>query len=132
MNIARFVSLSTRISLLSLLTSVLSTGVIAEESSVDTAASAAPVATQSQYSCSLQGLTRRVVIDYPAANGDAVVADGQAIEPAKVPCDVNYYKDSEAPDQVTTLWSAQNLEGYCEQKASEFVSKLQSWGWSCE
>ncbi|SMF58127.1 hypothetical protein SAMN02745866_03758 [Alteromonadaceae bacterium Bs31] len=76
------------------------------------------VAATNQYSCTLQGLVRRVEIAY--------ATDGTG-----VPCDVNYYKDSEAPDAVSTLWSAQNLEGYCEQKANEFVAKLQSWGWEC-
>ncbi|WP_075185291.1 hypothetical protein [Teredinibacter haidensis] len=71
-----------------------------------------------KYSCSQQGLIRRIEINY---SSDAM----------KVPCDVNYYKDNEAPNEVNTLWSAQNLEGYCEQKAEEFVGKLQSWGWSC-
>ncbi|WP_052692053.1 hypothetical protein [Teredinibacter purpureus] len=83
------------------------------EQSSDTA-----TVTLDQYNCSLQGLVRRVEISY-------------ADEGTKVPCDVNYYKDSEAPEEMSTLWSAQNLEGYCEQKAEEFVAKLQSWGWSC-
>jgi hypothetical protein len=72
----------------------------------------------SKYSCSLQGLVRRVEIIYSTDTS--------------VPCDVTYYKDNEAPDEVNTLWSAQNLEGYCEQKAAEFVEKLQSWGWACK
>lgn len=71
------------------------------------------------YKCSLNGLVRRVEIAYEAA-------------PAKVPCAVYYYKDNEAPDESSTLWSAQNMEGYCEEKAGEFVQKLQSWGWSCD
>lgn len=76
------------------------------------------VTAASKYTCSLNGLVRRVEINYSAAN-------------ATLPCDVNYYKDSEAPNEVNTLWSAQNLTGYCEQKAGEFVDKLQSWGWEC-
>jgi len=48
-----------------------------------------------------------------------------------VPCEVHYYKDTEAPGETQVLWSAQALEGYCAQKADEFVAKLQGWGWNC-
>ena len=71
-----------------------------------------------KYLCELQGMTRRVEITYETPT-------------SSVPCSVNYYKDSEAPGEVNTLWTAENLEGYCEDKASEFVDKLKSWGWSC-
>lgn len=70
------------------------------------------------YTCELQGLTRKVEIAYEAA-------------PSKVPCAVNYYKNADAPEEANVLWSAQNMEGYCEEKAAQFVDKLQSWGWSC-
>ena len=47
-----------------------------------------------------------------------------------VPCQVVYKKLTEgAEDQV--LWSAENEEGYCEQKANEFVAKQEGWGWTC-
>lgn len=72
-----------------------------------------------KYTCSMEGLVRRIEIVYPDST-------------SKVPCDVNYYKDSEAPNEVVTLWRAQNLNGYCEEKANEFVEKLKSWGWSCQ
>lgn len=71
-----------------------------------------------RYLCELQGVTRRVEIDYESAD-------------AAVPCSVNYFKDSEAPGEVNTLWNASNIEGYCEEKAAGFVDKLKSWGWSC-
>ena len=48
-----------------------------------------------------------------------------------VPCEVHYYKDTEAPGETQVLWSAQAEEGYCETKAQEFIAKLQGWGWSC-
>ena len=48
-----------------------------------------------------------------------------------VPCEVHYYKDTEAPGEDQVLWSASSQEGYCEEKASEFVAKLEGWGWSC-
>ena len=47
-----------------------------------------------------------------------------------VPCDVVYKKLTEgAEDQV--LWNAQNDGSYCESKATEFVAKLEGWGWTC-
>ncbi|MDH3387257.1 MAG: hypothetical protein OEN02_05065 [Gammaproteobacteria bacterium] len=50
--------------------------------------------------------------------------------PAPVPCEVIYKKLTEgAEDQV--LWNAQNDETYCLAKATEFVDKLTSWGWTC-
>lgn len=70
------------------------------------------------YLCELQGLTRRVEIDYESAD-------------SSLPCSVNYFKDTEAPGEVNTLWSASNIDGYCEEKASGFIDRLKSWGWSC-
>ena len=48
-----------------------------------------------------------------------------------VPCEVHYYKDTEAPGEREVLWSATAEEGYCERKTEEFIAKLQGWGWSC-
>ncbi len=47
-----------------------------------------------------------------------------------IPCRVEYRKPSEGAD-TQILWSAELEEGYCESKAKEFLSKLESWGWSC-
>jgi hypothetical protein len=44
------------------------------------------------------------------------------------PCEVRYSKEEGAK----TLWSADNLAGYCEEKAAAFVEKQEGWGWSCE
>lgn len=71
-----------------------------------------------RYLCELQGLTRRVEVDFESTQ-------------SSIPCSVNYYKDTEAPGEVNTLWNATNIEGYCEDKAAGFVAKLKSWGWSC-
>jgi hypothetical protein len=49
----------------------------------------------------------------------------------QVPCEVHYYKDTEAPGEQQVLWRAQTQVGYCEEKAGEFVTKLQEWGWNC-
>lgn len=45
----------------------------------------------------------------------------------KVPCDVEYTKDG----QTQTLWHADNEYGYCQDKAEEFIQKLNEWGWFC-
>ncbi len=45
-----------------------------------------------------------------------------------VPCEVRYSKE----EGTTTPWSANNLAGFCEEKAAAFVEKQQGWGWSCE
>lgn len=48
-----------------------------------------------------------------------------------LPCEVHYYKDSEAPGEVQVLWRAMNEAGYCERKAQEFIAQLEEWGWNC-
>ena len=68
------------------------------------------------WNCSSSDLVREVVIDYP--------------EGGSVPCNVIYKKQTEGfEDQV--LWSADSLEGYCEDKARELVANLESSGWVC-
>lgn len=68
------------------------------------------------WNCSHDDLVREVQIEYP--------------EGGSVPCNVIYKKQTEGfEDQV--LWSAENAEGYCEEKARELVAKLESWGWVC-
>lgn len=80
-------------------------------------ASGAAIAQENSYTCTHGELTRRVVI---------------MSEPGvSVPCEVQYFKDTEAPGESQVLWSAQNQEGFCEQKSSEFVASLEGWGWSC-
>ncbi len=69
------------------------------------------------YSCSYDELVRRVEI---------------LTEPGvPVPCEVHYYKDTEAPGEHQVLWSAQADASYCQTKTEEFVAKLEGWGWSC-
>jgi len=68
------------------------------------------------WNCSSSDLVREVVIEYP--------------EGGSVPCNVNYKKQTEGfEDQV--LWSAENDEAYCIEKARELVANLESWGWVC-
>jgi len=69
------------------------------------------------YQCSFGDLQRRVQI---------------LTEPGvTVPCEVHYYKDTEAPGEKQVLWSAGSQEGYCESKTEEFIAKLEGWGWDC-
>jgi hypothetical protein len=72
----------------------------------------------SNYECSHGDLKRRVEIVYETG--------------VTVPCEVHYYKDTEAPGERQVLWRALQQEGYCEEKTREFVTKLGSWGWTCE
>ena len=62
------------------------------------------------WNCSSSDLVREVIIDYATGNS--------------VPCDVVYKKQTEGfEDQV--LWSAENDEAYCEEKARELVANLE-------
>ncbi len=68
--------------------------------------------------CTYNDMVRRVVI---------------MSEPlVSVPCEVHYFKDTEDPGSDQVLWSAMQQEGYCEEKAAAFVTKLEDWGWDCE
>jgi hypothetical protein len=69
------------------------------------------------FECTHAGLTRRVEIAYQGT---------------PVPCEVRYYKDTEAPGAPEVLWSAQHAAGYCEARAREFLERLRGWGWDCE
>lgn len=70
------------------------------------------------FQCSLNGMLRRVEIVYETG--------------VAVPCEVHYYKDTEAPGERQVLWRAQNESGYCESQTRDFIAQLQSWGWQCE
>ena len=70
------------------------------------------------YQCTIGDLQRRVEILYEAGGS--------------VPCEVHYYKDTEADGDRQVLWRALNEVGYCEKKAQEFIAKLEDMGWSCE
>lgn len=102
---------------------VILTGLVASsiasvaENSLDLAAEEAR--TEHTYYCSLDGKTRRIEVNYPQHS-------------LPLPCEVNYYKDDEAPGQTQTLWHANVQMGFCEVKADRFVGQLQDWGWECE
>lgn len=69
------------------------------------------------HECTMGELTRRVEIVYETG--------------VTVPCEVHYYKDTEAPGERQVLWRAMNEEGYCEAKTSEFIASLSGMGWNC-
>lgn len=68
------------------------------------------------WSCSHDDLVREVIVAYPQGGS--------------LPCDVVYKKQTEGVEDQA-LWSAENEEGYCEEKARELVARLESWGWVC-
>ncbi len=70
------------------------------------------------YQCALDNLQRRIVIFYETG--------------VTVPCEVHYFKDTEAPGETQVLWRALNEAGYCERMADNFVGKLRDLGWNCE
>ncbi len=72
---------------------------------------------QQKYQCTFGELARRVEI---------FSEPGMA-----VPCEVHYYKDTEAPGERQVLWRAQNDAAYCSSKTQEFIAKLEDMGWNC-
>ncbi len=70
--------------------------------------------------------------NYRCTNGDQVRRVEIAyLTAAAVPCEVHYFKDTEAPGSREVLWNAQSQAGYCEARADELVSNLRGWGWTC-
>jgi len=47
---------------------------------------------------------------------------------SETPCEVHYSKE----EGMTIPWSANNLAGFCEEKAAAFIDKQETWGWACE
>lgn len=74
-----------------------------------------------------------VATDYQCAYGDKQRRIEIVYEPGRaVPCEVHYYKDTEAPGEREVLWRAQNEAGYCEARTEELVARLRGHGWECE
>ena len=77
-------------------------------------------------------------VSFPLLAGDAYVCQRGTLERhlsitytnegMAVPCQVSYVKED---GSSKVLWDAKNAEGYCEQKAGEFVEKQRGWGWDC-
>ena len=80
----------------------------------------------------LPGLALAQGADTTCTYGDMVRRVVIMTEPGvSVPCEVHYFKDTEAPGEDQVLWSATNQAGYCEEQAAGLVSKLEGWGWDC-
>lgn len=73
--------------------------------------------TPHNYQCTYGDLQRRVEVLYETG--------------VTVPCEVHYYKDTEAPGETQVLWRAMNEAGYCERMAENFIGKLKGMGWEC-
>ena len=72
------------------------------------------------YRCTLGENVRRVEINYPQS-------------PETLPCEVIYYKDTEAPNEPEILWRAENDASYCETQTDAIVYRLTTeWGWQCD
>jgi hypothetical protein len=78
----------------------------------------ANAAEKSQYTCRSGDLVRRVVIEVGELN-------------TGLPCEVVYWKDSEAPGVRRVLWNARTDAEFCDAKAAGLVEKLDSSGWQC-
>jgi hypothetical protein len=75
------------------------------------------LAQSAETTCTYGDIVRRVVV---------------LTEPGvSVPCEVHYYKDTEAPGEDRVLWSATQQAGYCGEKAAGLVAKLEGSGWDC-
>jgi len=69
------------------------------------------------YLCTHGDLQRRVEILYETG--------------MTLPCEVHYYKDTEATGEPQVLWRAMNEAGYCERKTQQFIDKLTGLDWCC-
>lgn len=96
---------------LSILPAILASGLI-----VTVTANAAE---KSRYQCQSGDIVRRIVIEV----GDPSTG---------LPCEVVYWKDTEAPGVRRVLWNARTDAAYCQQKASSLAEKLNGSGWQCD
>lgn len=82
-------------------------------------ATTADAAEKTYYHCQGGDIVRRVIIDV----GDLSTG---------LPCEVVYWKDTEAPGVRRVLWNARSDAKFCEDKAAGLVKKLNSSGWQCD
>jgi hypothetical protein len=73
---------------------------------------------QIEHSCRSGDLVRRVVVE--AGNAST-----------GLPCEVVYWKDTEAPGVRRVLWNARSDANFCSEKAQGLVDKLGQSGWQC-
>lgn len=85
----------------------------AAESQAPATAGSSSDGTDITYVCTHNGSVRTIKVVYPNEGPNV--------------CEVIYEKST----GTQTLWSASNDASYCEDKAIEFVSKQEGWGWQC-
>jgi hypothetical protein len=50
----------------------------------------------------------------------------------RLPCEVVYWREDEAPGQPQALWNAEHQLDYCTDKAREMAEQLEDAGWACD
>lgn len=75
--------------------------------------------TAEEFQCHRGDLVRRIEVQF-ADDGD------------RLPCEVIYWRDDEAPGQPQALWNAEHQLEYCTDKAREMADRLEDAGWACE
>jgi hypothetical protein len=72
-----------------------------------------------EFQCRRDELTRRIELQF-------------ANDADRLPCEVVYWKDSEAPGQPQRPWRADHQLEFCTAKAREMVELLEAEGWACD
>ncbi|MGI9492222.1 MAG: hypothetical protein ACR2QF_07485, partial [Geminicoccaceae bacterium] len=83
------------------------------------ATATANAAEKTEYTCRSGETVRRVIVEV----GDFSTG---------LPCEVVYWKDSEAPGVRRVLWNARSDARFCQDKAAGLVAKLDDSGWNCD
>ena len=72
-----------------------------------------------EFQCRRDDLIRRIELQF-------------ANDADRLPCEVVYWKDSEAPGQPQRPWRADHQLDFCTGKAREMVELLEAEGWACD
>jgi len=83
------------------------------------ATATANAAEKTEFTCRSGETVRRVIVEV----GDLSTG---------LPCEVVYWKDSEAPGVRRVLWNARSDAQFCETKAAGLAKKLDDSGWDCD
>jgi hypothetical protein len=79
----------------------------------------AATAAGQEFQCRRDELIRRIELQF-------------ANDADRLPCEVVYWKDSEAPGQSQRPWRADHQLDFCTEKAREMVELLEAEGWACD
>jgi hypothetical protein len=82
------------------------------------AASVAPAIAE-EIQCQRDDLVRRIEVQF-------------ADDADRLPCEVIYWRDDEAPGQPQSLWNADHQLDFCTDKAHEMAEQLENAGWACD